>query len=391
MSDINSSPALKRSFGMREAVTITAGSVIGVGLFTVGSSIVGLMGPSVIFATIVALLISVYPALLYAEMGAALPYAGGTYQFASVGIGRAAGVLAGWNFIISLVAVTGGEALAFSYYFKTLFSAFGVTLPFSDVAIAVVVTAGFIIANVCGVKIAGRLQNGFMFFFWGVAVIWFLTMIPNINLPSFIQAPSFLPKEGQMSFAASVCMIWWCFAGFEACVAMGEEIKYPRINIPRALFLAPFVVFAVNALFQWFLIAITPVESLASLASAQAPYADAMKAAGILGLPLALLAAGVAFGGDFSTYECCHRHYPSLSLYNGARRCNAERLCQDQSLSDAACSHHHFGRSHNGVDCHRFAHLHCLAVALCRPALLRHRHPGRLGSAPSLPGSATSL
>ena len=31
MSDINSSPALKRSFGMREAVTITAGSVIGVG------------------------------------------------------------------------------------------------------------------------------------------------------------------------------------------------------------------------------------------------------------------------------------------------------------------------------------------------------------------------
>ena len=132
MSELNSSPALKRSFGMREAVTITAGSVIGVGLFTVGSNIVGLMGPSVIFATIVALLISVYPALLYAEMGAALPYAGGTYQFASVGIGRAAGVLAGWNFIISLVAVTGGEALAFSYYFKTLFSAFGVTLPFSD-------------------------------------------------------------------------------------------------------------------------------------------------------------------------------------------------------------------------------------------------------------------
>lgn len=32
MSELNSSPALKRSFGMREAVTITAGSVIGVGL-----------------------------------------------------------------------------------------------------------------------------------------------------------------------------------------------------------------------------------------------------------------------------------------------------------------------------------------------------------------------
>ena len=300
MQDTNN-PALRRCFGMREAVTITAGSVIGVGLFTVGSNIVGSMGSSVIFATLAALLISIYPALLYAEMGAALPYAGGTYQFASLGLGRAAGVLAGWNFIISLVAVTGGEALAFSYYFKTLFSAFGYTLPVSDVALALVVTLGFIVANVCGVKIAGRLQNGFMFFFWGVAVIWFLTMIPNISLPAFVQTPSFLPQSADMSFGAAVCMIWWCFAGFEACVAMGEEIKYPRINIPRALFLAPFVVFAVNALFQWFLIGITPVDKLAGLATAQAPYADAMAAAGILGFPLALLAAGIAFGGDFST------------------------------------------------------------------------------------------
>ena len=107
MSLTNSRPTLARTFGLREAVTITAGSVIGVGLFTVGSNVVGSMGPAVILATIVALLISVYPALLYAEMGAMLPYAGGTYQFASLGIGRAAVVLAVWNLIISLVEVTG--------------------------------------------------------------------------------------------------------------------------------------------------------------------------------------------------------------------------------------------------------------------------------------------
>lgn len=61
---------LKRSFGMREAVTITAGSVIGVGLFTTGSNVVGNLGVEVIFATLLALLVSIYPALLYAEMGA---------------------------------------------------------------------------------------------------------------------------------------------------------------------------------------------------------------------------------------------------------------------------------------------------------------------------------
>ena len=49
---------LKRSFGMREAVTITAGSVIGVGLFTTGSNVVGNLGIEVIFATLLALLVS---------------------------------------------------------------------------------------------------------------------------------------------------------------------------------------------------------------------------------------------------------------------------------------------------------------------------------------------
>ena len=292
---------LKRTFGMREAVTITVGTVVGVGLFTTGANVVGDMGPAVILATFVAMLISIYPALLYAEMGAALPYAGGTYKYASLGIGKPFGMLAGWNFIISLVAVTSGEALAFSFYFKTLFSALGVELPISDRTLATIVVVIFIITNVLGVEMTGKLQNGFMFFFWGVAIIWFITMIPNVQLPYFLEMPEFIQGETPLGFVAAVSMIWWCFAGFETCCAMGEEIKFPQINIPRALFLAPFIVFAVNAAFQWFLVGIVPIEEISALSTASAPFAEAMTKAGILGFPLILLAAGIAFGGDFST------------------------------------------------------------------------------------------
>ena len=292
---------LKRTFGMREAVTITVGTVVGVGLFTTGANVVGDMGPAVILATFVAMLISIYPALLYAEMGAALPYAGGTYKYASLGIGKPFGMLAGWNFIISLVAVTSGEALAFSFYFKTLFSALGVELPISDRTLATIVVIIFIITNVMGVEMTGKLQNGFMFFFWGVAIIWFITMIPNVQLPFFLEMPEFIQGETPLGFVAAVSMIWWCFAGFETCCAMGEEIKFPQINIPRALFLAPFIVFAVNAAFQWFLVGIVPTEEISALSTASAPFAEAMTKAGILGFPLILLAAGIAFGGDFST------------------------------------------------------------------------------------------
>lgn len=292
---------LKRSFGMMEAVTITVGTVIGVGLFTVGGNVVGIMGSSVILATFVAMIISIYPALLYAEMGAALPYAGGTYKYASFGLNKPMGMLAGWNFIISLVSVTSGEALAFSFYFRTFFNALGVEIPVSDVVIACIAVVVFMITNIRGIEMTGKLQNGFMFFFWGVALIWFIAMIPNVSLPNFVVLPDFIANFETLGFIGSVAMIWWCFAGFETCCAMGEEIKYPQINIPRALILAPFIVFAVNAAFQWFLVGIVPPANLSIVAEAAAPYADAMIAAGILGFPLILLAAGIAFGGDFST------------------------------------------------------------------------------------------
>ena len=309
---------LKRAFGMREAITVTAGTVIGVGLFTTGGNVVGEMGSGVIFATFLAMAISIFPALLYAEMGAALPYAGGTYMYASLGLSRPFGFLAGWNFVMSLIAVTGGEALAFSYYFKTVFLAFGIELPIDDVVLACLALVVFIITNVRGVQMTGRLQNDFMFFFWGVAILWFLTMIPSVQLPNFVQTPSFLTDMGAGGFIAAVAMIWWCFAGFETCCAMGEEIKFPHINIPRALILSPFVIFIVNAAFQWFLLGIVPADGLDAIAESTAPYAEAMMTAGILGVPLALLALGVAFGGDFSTLNASIA-VPPRYLYTMAR------------------------------------------------------------------------
>lgn len=295
---------LRRSFGMRESVTITVGQVIGVGLFVTGANVVGLMGNHIVLVTLAALLITIYPSLLYAEMGSAVPYSGGTYLYAMLGLSRPMGFLAGWNYIIAIICVASSEAFAFTFYFKTMFSAFGVELPVSDLVLACLCIVVFTVLNARGVEMTGRMSNAFMFFFWGVAIVWFLMMIPNINLPHFVQKPDFL-ADGPQSFIANVAMVWWCFAGFEACCSMSEEIKYPHINIPRAMFLTPFIILAVNLFFQWYLVGIVPPHRLDQLAVATAPYAEAMMAAGILGIPLALLAAGIAFGGGLSTMNSC--------------------------------------------------------------------------------------
>lgn len=143
---------LRRSFGMKESVTITVGQVIGVGLFVTGANVVGLMGNHIILATLAALLITVYPSLLYAEMGAAVPYSGGTYLYALLGLSKPMGFLAGWNYIIAIISVASSEAFAFTFYFKTMFSAFGIELPVSDVILACLCILVFTVMNVRGVE-----------------------------------------------------------------------------------------------------------------------------------------------------------------------------------------------------------------------------------------------
>lgn len=292
---------LARVLGLKESISMTIGTVVGVGLFTCGSSQVGLVGPWVIFLTFIGLLISIWPCLLYGEMGAAMPCAGGTYSFARRGVGRITANISGWNYIISVVAIGSGESLAFGNYFTILLEQLGLSVSWLDARIlAIVLILVFIILNYIGIKQSAKAQLAFMFFFWGCAITWFLYMIPKTHMEYFGgYSIDSLPPFKEIMYILG--LIWWCYTGFETSVTMGGETKYPQYTIPRALKVSIFLVFACNALYQWFLVGLVPHELYGQLAVSEAPYAEGLKAAGFVGFPLILLCLGIAFGGDFST------------------------------------------------------------------------------------------
>lgn len=234
-------------------------------------------------------------------MSAALPCAGGTYNYAKRGLNRVWANLAGWHYIISVVGIGAGETLAFSNYFKILFGELGINIEGVDSrVIAIVLVLFFLILNFRGIEMSGKAQTGFIFFFWGCAVAWFLYMIPRIHLDYFGGiAMDSLPPFKEMMYIFG--LVWWCYTGFETCVSMGAETKYPQYTLPRALKVSVFLVFAVNALFQWFLVGLVPHEFYHILAVADAPYAEGLRAAGLVGFPIILLCIGIAFGGDLST------------------------------------------------------------------------------------------
>lgn len=292
-------PALARSLGLKEAITMTIGTVVGVGLFTVGSAEIGVMGKFIFVATLISLLISIWPVLLYSEMGAALPCAGGTYNYAKRGINRIFANMAGWNYIIAVVAICSGESLAFANYFSILLESFGVAVTVDPRIIACILVGAFIILNYRGIKVAGKWQDIFMFFFWGCSLVWFIMMAPHINLSFFGAGYGSIPAGPQFLYILG--LVWWCYTGFETAVSMGAEIKYPQVVIPKALKIALFLIFAVTAIFQWFLVGLVPPAFYSQLVTAVAPYADGLKMAGLIGAPIIILCIAIAFGGDLST------------------------------------------------------------------------------------------
>ena len=137
-----------------------------------------------------------------------------------------------------------------------------------------------------------------MFFFWGCAICWFLYMIPKVHIEYFGGITmNELPPFNELMYIFG--LVWWCYTGFETCVSMGAETKYPQYTLPRALKISVFLVFALNALFQWFLVGLVPKELYGILAVADAPYAEGLKAVGLIGFPIILLCIGIAFWWRF--------------------------------------------------------------------------------------------
>ena len=295
---------LVRELGLSECITTTAGAVIGVGLFTVGSSQVGAMGSSVLVASIIAFLLVLWPSAIYGELGATLPLAGGTYSFAKRAINWPTAIFCSWHYTLAQIGIAGGEALAFANYFNYLIGALGANFTIDTRISGSVLMLIFTYINYRGIKFSGFMQNFFMFFFWGASAIWMLVVLKDLDLSNFTSIVSGIPTEFTV-FAKVIVMVWWCFAGFETCVGMGGEVKFPQITLPRALTISPFIVFAVNVLFQFFLVGITPLASVPGLETSDAPFVDAMQAAGIIGFPFILLCLAITLGGDFSSMMPC--------------------------------------------------------------------------------------
>src|SRR6186713_853690 len=115
------SPKLQRSLGLFHSTVLNMIDMVGIGPFVTLPIVMGLMGGMFLYAWIAGAVLSLIDAMIWSELGAAYPLAGGSYNFlkeayGKKGPGRLMSFLYVWQTVIQAPLVAASAAIGFSQY-----------------------------------------------------------------------------------------------------------------------------------------------------------------------------------------------------------------------------------------------------------------------------------
>ena len=189
-----------------------------------------------------------------AELGAAMPRAGGQYVYLSEAYGPVWGYLYGWSAVAVInTASIAAVGVAFSEYLRFFF-------PITDVSIKGIAVATIVlltIINILDVKSGARFQNVFTISKLGAIfgiIILGLVMKggSNQNLSPFFSDQSFTELVGPLGLA--MVSVLWTFDGWIFITYVAGEVKNPGRNIPLSLIFCMLIVVTIYLLLNYVLI-----------------------------------------------------------------------------------------------------------------------------------------
>lgn len=194
-------------------------------------------GPPMVWSIVIAGVGQLLVALVFSEIVAQYPIAGGIYPWARRLIGRRyawmTGWVYGWALMATVAAITTGAAAFVA-------SLFGFTLNrTSTTVIAVVVMSLALIVNLLGTKALARVAMfGFIAELVGALFVGGYLLLFERNQDFGVFFDSF-GTEGDGSyigaFLAASLLGLYLFYGFEACGDVAEEVPDPGRQIPKAM------------------------------------------------------------------------------------------------------------------------------------------------------------
>ena len=277
-------PALQRRLDTFDAVIVGLGSMVGAGIFAALAPAAAAAGSGLLIGLAVAAVVAYCNATSSARLAALYPQSGGTYVYGRERLGAFWGYTAGWSFVVGKTASCAAMALTVGSY----------VWPAYAHAVAVAAVVALTVVNYRGIQKSALLTRVIVAL---VLAVLAAVVVVILGFGSVEGARLALGDDASVRGVLQAAgLLFFAFAGYARIATLGEEVRDPARTIPRAIPIALGIALAVYAVVA---VAVLSELGSAALASASAPLADAVRAAGFPGMePVVRVGAAVAALGS---------------------------------------------------------------------------------------------
>ncbi|MFN8244644.1 MAG: amino acid permease [Ferruginibacter sp.] len=234
--------ALQRRLGLFQSSVLNMIDMVGIGPFVTLSIVIGMLGGMFLYAWLAGALLSLVDAMIWSELGAAYPLAGGSYNFlkeayGKEGMGRLMSFMYVWQTIIQAPLVAASAAIGFAQYLGYLVHLGAVEQKLVSGAVILFITLLLYrkidsIGRIGTLLWAGVLLTLGWIIIGGIAHGNFFQPLKDINADfSWGQLGSFV-------FGQACIKSVYSYLGYYNVCHLGGEIKDPGKNIPRSMFIS---------------------------------------------------------------------------------------------------------------------------------------------------------
>lgn len=278
-----SQPELVKGLGVFGATSVVAGTMIGTAIFVVPGIMLQQVGtPGMVLVVFVAAgVLSLFGALAYAELGAALPEAGGEFVYMHRAYGPLFGFLYGWTqFIIaktaSIAAIATGFVIYLAYFFPRLHETlWGASLRFGGHGLELRLTglqlgATLMVLLLSGLNILGVRRSGAVQTLFTASKLLVLAVLIVLGLTyghgSWQGFHPFFAAGGHggllAAFGVATVSALWAYDGWNNLSMVAGEVKNPQRNMPLALIGGALLVLIVYVLVNLAYFHVLPVSQV---------------------------------------------------------------------------------------------------------------------------------
>jgi len=233
---------LRRELGLLHATMFGIGGAISAGVFVMLGHATSLAGAAIIIVLPLCGIINLFTMCSYAELGAAIPSAGGEYTFAKAAYGGLVAFLTGWFEWISNAFFAALSSVGFAYIVSYIFPTVNVPLT------AIIMIIIFTVINIRGVKEAGIAETMMIVVLLIILAIYVLVGWSYRPGTGALQLSA---PRGFLGVAEATAYIFVVYLGAEAIAVTQAEIKNPSKTIPRAIILSAVALIVVYTLIAY--------------------------------------------------------------------------------------------------------------------------------------------